>query len=129
MNDKPPRRRVRLRIPPKKGEVYWCDYPPPLCQHLPEYWKRRPVVIVSRRAPLRGVATVVPITSIRNQDLRVAVQVQSPIDGTAAWAICIHATTVAVSRLRSTRRSGRPSVSPAEYKAIWQKVINNLATP
>lgn len=85
---KPARRPVRLRFPPRKGEVYWCDYPPPECLHLPEFWKRRPVVIVSRHSTLRGVATVVPITSKAQHDPRNSVQVRSPIDGSDAWAIC-----------------------------------------
>ena len=62
---------VRLRFTPRKGEVYWCDYPPPECLHLPEFWKRRPVVIVSRHSALRGVATVVPMTSREQHEFTV----------------------------------------------------------
>ena len=118
---------VRLRFTPRKGEVYWCDYPPPECLHLPEFWKRRPVVIVSRHTALRGVATVVPMTSREQHDSRFSVQVRSPVDGSDVWAICNHATTVAVSRLLPAR--GRPSISRQEYKEILEKVIDNLAAP
>ena len=127
MTVKPPRMPVRLRFTPRKGEVYWCDYPPPECLHLPEFWKRRPVVIVSRHTALRGVATVVPMTSREQHDSRFSVQVRSPIDGSDVWAICNHATTVAVSRLLPAR--GRPSVSRQEYREILEKVIDNLAAP
>ncbi len=127
MTEKPPRRPVRLQSAPRKGEVYWCDYPPPECLHLPEFWKRRPVVIVSRHATLRGVATVVPITSRVQLNLRFSVLLRSPIDGRDVWAICNHVTTVAVSRLLPSH--GRPSVSEQEYREILQKVIDSLAEP
>ncbi len=123
-NERLPRRPARLRFRPLKGEVYWCDYPPPESLHLPEFWKRRPVVIISRNATLRGVATVMPMTSSGQQDRRFAVPVGSLIDGRGAWAICNHAATVAVSRLLPVR--GRPSVSLPEYEEILQKVIDNL---
>ncbi|MCY3876521.1 MAG: type II toxin-antitoxin system PemK/MazF family toxin [Rhodobacteraceae bacterium] len=127
MTERPPRRRVRLQSAPRKGEVYWCDYPPPECLHLPEFWKRRPVVIVSRYATLRGVATVVPITSRVQLNLQFSVLLRSPIDGRDAWAICNHVTTVAVSRLLPSH--GRPSVSEQEYREILQKVTDSLAEP
>lgn len=92
---------------------------------MPEFWKRRPVVIVSRHTTLRGVATVVPMTSKAQHDPRLSVQVRSPIDGRDAWAICNHMTTVAVSRLLPAR--GRPLVSQQEYREICQEVIDNLA--
>ena len=116
-----------IAIPAPEGGGYWCDYPPPECLHMPEFWKRRPVVIVSRHTTLRCVATVVPMTSKAQHDPRLSVQVRSPIDGRDAWAICNHMTTVAVSRLLPAR--GRPSVSQQEYREICQKVIDNLAAP
>lgn len=127
MTERPPRRQVRLQSAPRKGEVYWCDYPPPECLHLPEFWKRRPVVIVSRHATLSGVAIVVPMTSRAQPNLRISVLLRSPIDGRDAWAICNHVTTVAVSRLLPAR--GRPSVSGQEYREILQKVADSLAEP
>lgn len=126
MTEKPRRRRVKLQASPRKGEVYWCDYPPPECLHLPEFWKRRPVVIVSRHATLSGVVTVVPMTSGEQSDLRFSTRVRSPIDGRAAWAVCNHVTTVAVSRLLPAK--GRPSVSRDEYREILRKVVDSLAT-
>ena len=125
MTGKPRRRRVKLQSAPRKGEVYWCDYPPAECLHLPEFWKRRPVVIISRYTTLSGVATVVPLTSREQSDLRFSAQVRSPIDGRATWAICNHATTVAISRLLPAK--GRPSVSREEYREILKKIVDSLA--
>ena len=128
--DEPPRRRqVRLQFPPRKSEVFWCDFPPSACLHQPEFWKRRTVVIISRRTTLSGVTTVVPMTSSGQQNPALAVAVRSPIDGRNAWVICNHATTVAVSRLLPVHSNGSQSVSQQEYKAILRKVIENLATP
>ncbi len=123
--DKPQRRHVKLQAPPRRGEVYWCEYPPPECLHLPEFWKRRPVVVISRYTTLRGVVTVVPITSSKQSNRRLSVQIRSPIDGRDAWAICNHITTVAVSRLLPAE--SRPSVSSEEYKEILRKVCDSLA--
>ena len=69
------------------------------------------VGLVSGLRP-RGVATIVPMTSRKQRDLRASVLVRSAIDGSDAWAICNHAATVAVSRLLPAR--GRPSVSRRE---------------
>ncbi len=80
--------------------------------HVPEFWKRCPVVIVTRHATLRGVVTIVPMTSRKQRDLQASILIRSPIDGSDAWAICNHVTAVAVGRLLPTR--GRPLVSQHE---------------
>lgn len=125
----PPSRDVRLQYSPRKREVFWCDYPPSRYLHLPEFWKRRPVVIIARHTTLSGVTTVVPMTSSRNQNPELAVAVRSPIDGRDAWVVCNHVTTVAVSRLLPVDSDGSRLVSQQEYEAILQRVIENLATP
>ena len=128
MDRKPQRYKPRLKYPPRKREIYWCDYPPPECAHLPEFWKRRPVVVISRRTTLKGVVTVVPLTSREQTDLRASVPVCSPIDGRDAWVICNHVTTVAVSRLLPVAR--RRIVIPApKYSEIMAKVMDSLASP
>ncbi|MCY4305883.1 MAG: type II toxin-antitoxin system PemK/MazF family toxin [Aestuariivita sp.] len=123
--NKPRRRRVKLKAVPRKGEIYWCDYPPPECLHLPEFWKRRPVVILSRNATLRGIVMVVPMTSQEQSDPYLSVQIQSPINSEIVWVICNHITTVAVSRLLPVK--GRPVVSRDIYQDILREVLNNLA--
>ena len=128
MDRKPQRYKPRLKYPPRKGEIYWCDYPPPECLHLPEFWKRRPVVVISRRTTLKGVVTVVPLTSREQTDRRVSVSVCSPIDGRDAWVICSAVTTVAVSRLLPVAR--RRIVMPeGTYSEILAKVTDSLASP
>ncbi|MCY4148273.1 MAG: type II toxin-antitoxin system PemK/MazF family toxin [Gammaproteobacteria bacterium] len=123
--EKPQRMPVNLRIAPRKSEVYWCDYPSPECLHLPEFWKRRPVVIISRYPTLRGVVTVVPMTSKVQYDPRFSIMVRSPVDGRDAWIICNHVTTVAISRLLPINKRSR--ISEKEYQDVMDKVAENLA--
>jgi len=67
---------------------------------MPEMWKVRPVIIVSFRNPLGGTVTVVPCTTVDQQDARWAFQLTTTIDGTErAWALCDKIATAAVSRL------------------------------
>jgi hypothetical protein len=41
----PPRVEPRLLVVPAIRELYWCDFPADA--QLPEFWKRRPVIVVS----------------------------------------------------------------------------------
>ncbi|MCY4303148.1 MAG: type II toxin-antitoxin system PemK/MazF family toxin [Aestuariivita sp.] len=123
--EKPQRETVKLQASPRKREVYWCDYPPSECLHLPEFWKRRPVVVVSRHATLSGVVTVVPITSKRQPNPQFSVMIRSPLDGRDAWIVCNHVTTMAVSRLLPS--CGKPLISEEEYRDVIDKIIGSLA--
>lgn len=123
--EKPRRKPAKLRGTPRKREVYWCDYPPPECLHLPEFWKRRPVVVVSRSATLGGVVTIVPITSKKQDNPHFSVRIRSPIDGRNAWIVCNHVTTMAVSRLLPVHK--KPLISKEEYQDVIEKIVGNLA--
>ena len=54
-------------------KIYMCQYPPAKHQHLPEFWKSRPIMILSRTSTLSGGATVVPLTSRCQGDDRFSV--------------------------------------------------------
>ena len=95
--DTPPRVPPRLKSAPKIRQLYWCDFPKDA--QLPEFWKRRPVVILSKTATLHGTVTVIPCSTQPHQDPRLAFPLRTTIDGRAAWAICDKPHTVAVSRL------------------------------
>lgn len=95
--DKPPKIPPRVKSAPRIRQLYWCEFPRDA--HLPEFWKIRPVVILSPRAPLHGAVTVVPCSTQADQDPKLAFPLRTTIDGKAAWAICDKVTTVAVSRL------------------------------
>jgi mRNA interferase MazF len=96
-SDPPPRISPRLKSAPKIRQLYWCDFPKDA--QLPEFWKRRPIIVLSMNATLYGAVTVVPCSTQVQTDLRRAFPLKTTIDGRAAWAICDKPTTVAVSRL------------------------------
>lgn len=93
----PPRVRPSLRSAPRIRQLYWCDFPKDA--QLPEFWKRRPVIVLSKTARLDGTVIVVPCSTDAAQDPKKAFPLRTTIDGRAAWAICDKITTVAVSRL------------------------------
>lgn len=98
--EKPPRVAPKLKARPSIRQLYWCDFPQDA--QLPEFWKRRPVVIVSYKNTLSGAVTVVPCSSQDQTDNEWAVRLKTTIDGGDSWAICDKLTTVAVSRLTPT---------------------------
>jgi mRNA interferase MazF len=99
--EKPPKKQPRLKSAPKIRQFYWCDFPEDA--QLPEFWKRRPIIILSKTATLHGAVTVIPCSTQAEQDPRFAFPLRTTIDGRAAWAICDKPTTVAVSRLLPTQ--------------------------
>lgn len=78
---RPPRVPPRIRSAPCVRQVYWCDFPDDA--QLPEFWKRRPVLIFSKRSTLYGRVTVLPFTTKSQPDNPQAVPVISPLDGRA----------------------------------------------
>lgn len=123
----PPRIPPRVKSAPKPGQVYWCDFPTDA--QLPEFWKRRPVVILSAKATLYGVVVVIPLTSKAQPDNLHAYAFASPLPGEkTAWAVCSHITTVAVSRLVPPFRQ-IPRISEADFKAILTMAHAIIPTP
>ena len=97
-NDQPPPRvPPRLVGAPKVRQLLWCDFPQDA--QLPEFWKRRPVVVLSYRNTLHGAVTIIPCSTQDQAGNPWAYPLRTTIDGRAAWAICDKPTTVAVSRL------------------------------
>lgn len=96
----PPRIPPRLKSAPRIRQFYWCDLPRDA--QLPELWKRRPVIVLSKRSTLFGAVTVVPCSTKEQIDLASVFQLKTSIDGRPAWAICDKIMTVAVSRLVPT---------------------------
>ena len=99
--ERPPKKQPQIKSAPRIRQFYWCDFPKDA--QLPELWKRRPVIIISKTATLNGAVTVIPCTTQAAQDPRIAFPLRTTIDGRAAWAICDKPTTVAVSRLVPTQ--------------------------
>lgn len=121
----PGRRHLRIKSAPKAKQVFWCDYPDPEHSQTPEFYKRRPVVVLSRKATLHGVVTVVPLSGKPQTDSRNSQRIRSPIKGKVAWAVCNHVHTVSTRRL-DTPSGGNLRVSEDDFQDILKKVCNSL---
>lgn len=124
---KPPRIEPKVKAAPKPRQVYWCDFPEDA--HLPEFWKRRPVVILSPKSRLYGCVTVVPLSSKAQPDNPNAHSFKSVIAGEAiSWAICDHVVTIAVSRLTAPERK-IPRIEQGDFQHVLTLVHKNIPTP
>ena len=126
--DTPPRIAPRLKSAPKIRELFWCDFP--LDAQLPEFWKTRPVVILSfRKVVLSGAVVVVPCTTSEQPANGPAFKLRTSIDGnTEAWAICDKPTTVAVSRL-TPDKGGVSRLPMDEFNEMLALVLDWLPKP
>ncbi len=121
---KPPRIRPRLSQAPKVRDLYWCDFPRDA--HLPEFRKRRPVIVVASDRALSGAVMVIPCSSQDQAGNRWAVRLTTMIDGVGpSWAVCDKPTTVAVSRL-TLDTSGRRRLPCAEFTAVLALLLRRL---
>jgi mRNA interferase MazF len=123
LESRPPRVRPKIKSAPKIRQLYWCDFPADA--QLPEFWKRRPVIIVSYRHTLHSTATVIPCSTQPQPDNPWAHALQTTIDGKTAWAICDKLTCVAVSRLIPDK-SGMVRMPEAEFDDMLQLVMKWL---
>jgi mRNA interferase MazF len=119
----PPKVAPRLKAAPKIRNLYWCDFPEDA--QLPEFWKRRPVIIISRKRALHGAVTVIPCSTDPQDDNEWAVKIQTSIDRRESWAICDKPYTVAVSRLLP--HSGAvPRLPQDEFALVLSKLLEWL---
>lgn len=118
----PPRVKPRLTSAPKIRELFWCDFPTDA--QSPEFWKRRPVIVLSKTSTLYGSVVVVPCSTQTQTDRRKAYPLRTTIDGRAAWAICDKPSTVAVSRLLPSR--GKVVRMPQEEFDDMLRVVLDL---
>lgn len=121
----PPRMPPRIRSAPRIRQVYWCDFPDDA--QLPEFWKRRPVLIFSKRSTLHGKVTVLPFTTKSQPDNPHAYSVISPLDGQRAWVICDYLTTMAVSRLHIPNKTA-PRLEQDDFDRIVTLTLQGLPT-
>ena len=82
MSEPLPPRRVppRISAAPKIRAIYWCDFPEDA--HMPEFWKTRPVVVVSYRNALHGAVTILPMTTAPQDNNLWAVPIRVVIPST-----------------------------------------------
>jgi mRNA interferase MazF len=124
--DRPPRHPPRLVSAPKIRQMFWCDFPKDA--QLPEFWKLRPIIVLSYRNTLHGSVTVVPCTTKPQPDNRWALSLATSIDGRPAWAVCDKLTTVAVSRL-TPAKGGMVRMPEQEFDSVMRLVLEWLPSP
>lgn len=122
----PPKIAPRLIGAPKIRQLFWCDFPQDA--QLPEFWKRRPVIILSYRNTLHGAVTVVPCSTQAQAGNKWAFPLQTTIDGRAAWAICDKITSVAVSRLLPDKNA-ITRMPQGEFDDMLRLVLGWLPAP
>jgi mRNA interferase MazF len=116
----PPRVTPSIKAAPKIRQLYWCRLPDDA--ELPEFWKLRPVVVVSFKHVLHGHCSVIPTTTAEQVGNPWAVKLATSFDGRASWAVCNHPLTVANSRLR-VNKGVIPRVTEAEFGEILQRLL------
>lgn len=127
----PRRYKPVIRAAPRVGDVYWCAFNDRRDIALPEMWKTRPCVIVSRRNTLHGKVTVLPFSTARSNEtdpmaIETSRPVQERLDGRRSWILCDHPCTVATSRLRQLNR-GFLKLHNAELQRVLTKMTSSLA--
>lgn len=123
----PPRVAPKVISAPRVKQVYWCNLP--VDAQLPEFWKKRPIIVISPNTKLHGHVTVVPLTTKPQPDNKNAHRFVSLLPGeTISWAVCDHILTVAVSRLIPPSQK-IPKVDDADFQEILKLVLKNIPTP
>ena len=119
---------LTLKAAPAVRNVYWCSLWTDAVK--PEFWKRRPVIVVSYKNSLHGPCLVVPLTTQpQPANLwahKLAVNYVAP--GTDTWAVCNHLLTVSPVRLSSVKGKV-PRLSVDEFAPILAKVLGWLPKP
>jgi mRNA interferase MazF len=129
IDDEPaaPAGRVVLASAPKIRAVYWCRFWQDALR--PEFYKNRPVVIVSRDNRLDGPALVVPLTTKPQGNNKWAYKLtENPnprrpsID---SWAVCNHIYAVSCARL-AQMDGGVPRMKPADFDEVVRLMLRAL---
>lgn len=116
---------VKIKAAPKVGSLYWCSLHPENAIQLPEFWKKRPVVIISRKNVLKGKVIVLPITTDSDNEayensIELSSETRDKINGQRCWVVCDHPMTVATSRLDYVSKTP-PRINPLELAPILEK--------
>jgi mRNA interferase MazF len=115
--------RGALKSAPRIRNIYWCQFPRDMRQ--PEFWKTRPVVIISHKNLLTGPILVVPMTTKPQHGDKWAVRLEknpNPKQTCDVWVVCNHLYTVGCSRL-SQFGGSVPRLTPAEFRPIHELVL------
>jgi len=125
-----PAGRVVLKSAPKIRAVYWCQFWADALR--PEFYKNRPVVVVSRDNRLDGPVMVVPLTTkpqgANKWAYKLSANPNPKKPGTASWAVCNHVCTVSCARLRQID-GGAPRMKQADFDQVVTLMLKALPTP
>jgi|GEM_PF-455689 len=123
-----PAGRVRLASAPKLRSVYWCNFWSDALR--PEFYKNRPVVVVSRDSSLEGPVTVVPLTTKLQRDNKWAYKLtENPNPrrpGIDSWAVCNHIYSVSCARLLQMD-GGSPRMKQLDFDGVVRLMLRALA--
>ncbi|GAW40405.1 PemK-like protein [Brevundimonas sp. SH203] len=103
--------------------MYWCDFWTD--STTPEMGKKRPVVVISYKNSLHGVALVVPTSTDPQQgaSAKWAHKLSFQPDGARdSWVVCNHLYTVSTKRLEPLRGSVIPRLSEDEFNRILRLI-------
>lgn len=124
----PPRVKPKITAAPRARQMYWCDFWPAKQARLPEFYKTRPVVVLSHSNKLSGHCLVIPVSSAPQSDNRWSVKLSISLDGRESWAVCNHIYTVSTSRLH--KHQGKiPKLSEVEFGELLKRVMACLPKP
>ncbi|HWA92607.1 MAG TPA: type II toxin-antitoxin system PemK/MazF family toxin [Rhizomicrobium sp.] len=116
----------RIKAAPKIRQVYWCDFWKDAM--LPEFWKTRPVIVVSYKNTLHGPCLVVPTSTISQEENRWGHRLSVTFDGVQSWAVCNQPSTVSPSRFNQF--GGRiPLLPEADFNAVLALLNQWLPRP
>jgi len=107
--EKPPYRKPSLKSAPRIRQILACRFPNGGAAFLngaiaPEFYKIRPVLIISKKARLDGIATILPLTTSPQNGNPAAYKIISGITPKQSWIICDYITSISVARLSAERR-------------------------
>jgi len=122
--ERPPKITPSVVRVPRIGELYWCDLPKDA--HLPELWKRRSVVVISKNVTMNGTVVVFPTTSASEKMSEHMHEISRSLDERTSYAICDKPMTLAVSRFYRAGPTGIPKLPMNEVddliRALYQVV-------
>lgn len=124
MQQKPPRKPSNINHRPSIRDVFWCDYPEDA--QLPEFWKRRPVIVISKsHNHLKGTVVVLPCTTLDQTGNEWAVKVDLG-SCKESWAICDQISTFAVSRLHNVTLDMKKRVDKEDFNRVLEALCKRL---
>ena len=125
-----PAGQIVLKSAPKMRAVYWCQFWADTLR--PEFYKNRPVVVVSWDNRLDGPVMVVPLTTKPQKTNKWACKLSenpnSKKRNEDSWAVCNHVYTVSCARLRQVG-GGAPRMKQTDFNQVVRLMLKALPAP